>query len=260
MLEFHQWSDYNNSAVMKYYYLSVDKQIQGPYSGAEIVSMQQDGIINENTLLAVAGDNRWRVASAFVIEANELECSTWNNSVAASMDHQEVPGQVYAQSSVGGIGKIFTWKGRLNRKKFFLSFSGLLAVFYLVVCSAGWVISPELAERIMLISSSAGNELDIFKELSWYLILYAYFLVISWPLLFFSALSLLVRRFHDIGLSAVWPALGMIFVFSSIFIEDFVDSATLLYILDAIVMSILLLVCLYPGKNGENKYGSGDIS
>ena len=252
MLDIAQGNDYNSCAVMKYYYLNADKKIQGPYSASEIVYMQQDGTIDSTTLLAAAGDNRWRPASSFTFEVTEEHCSTWNNNEIATVCYRNASKRFGVLS---GISRMFTWQGRMNRKKFCLAGCALAGFAALLVSSPGWVFSPELAEEILAKSSNMEPAIEFVKNLQWYIILYAYFLIFSWPVLFFSLLSLLVRRFHDVGLSAIWAFLAYLFLSASLFLEDFTTQMTLLYTLDAIVVLFLLIVCLWPGVRGDNRYG-----
>ena len=237
---------------MKYYYLSADKKIQGHYSASEILSLLQDGVIASTTLVTAAGDNHWRSAPSFAFDVTETECSTWNKEeVILSRCGDDSSGV----GLLSGISRIFTWQGRLNRKKFCLAGCALAGFAALLVSSPGWVFSPELAEEILAKSSNMEPAIEFVKNLQWYIILYAYFLIFSWPVLFFSLLSLLVRRFHDVGLSAIWAFLAYLFLSASLFLEDFTTQMTLLYTLDAIVVLFLLIVCLWPGVRGDNRYG-----
>lgn len=253
ILDIVQGNVYNSCAVMKYIYLSTDKKIQGHYSASEILSLLQDGVIASTTLVAAAGDNHWRPASSFTFDVTETECSTWNKEeVILSRCGDD-------SSGVGllpGISRIFTWQGRLNRKKFCFIGSTLAVISMLMVSSSSWIISPELTEEILAKSSGMELTIDFVKSLRWYIILYAYFLIISWPILFFSVLSLMVRRFHDVGLSAIWSFFACIFLVSSLFLEDVITYLPLLYAFDVAVIFALLIVCLWPGTKQDNSYGA----
>lgn len=256
MLEIRVSTDYNNCAVMKYYYLSADKQIQGPLSGSEIFSMRRDGIINDDTLLAVAGDNSWRPASSYIFETEESDCSTWNNTGEATVDEGTNSSKGILSRIACSIGYIFTWKGRINRGRFWLAFGILVAICSLIIFSPTWVFSPELAQSIIDKASAGQSDMDYLKELDWYIILYAYFLIVSWPVLLFSCLSFLVRRFHDVGFSAIWPVMAVFILFISIFLEDVVNPVTLLYGVDSVVAFLVMLICLWPGTKVDDQYGS----
>lgn len=251
MLDITQGNVYNSRAVMKYYYLSADKMIQGPYSASEMIVMLQDGTLSSTTLVAAAGDNRWRPASSFAFDAAAAECSTWNKEEVIRRG-----GNSPRKNVLVGISGLFTWQGRLNRKKFCFMSSAFAALFALMVYSPTWVISSGLTEEILAESSDMQPSLEFIQNLPWYVILYAYFLIISWPVLFFSVLSLLVRRFHDVGLSAIWPFFAYIFLLGSLLLEDMTTYLVLLYSLDVIVVVALLFVCLWPGAKGDNRYGS----
>lgn len=45
---------------MKYFYLSPDRTPQGPYNAAELTALRASGVIDDDTLAAVAGDAAWR--------------------------------------------------------------------------------------------------------------------------------------------------------------------------------------------------------
>ena len=63
---------------MKYYYLNEDKKPQGPYNENELAAFKQSGLINDETLAAVAGDSKWRRLGDLLNKDVEADCSTWN--------------------------------------------------------------------------------------------------------------------------------------------------------------------------------------
>ncbi len=266
---------------MKIYYLNNEKKPVGPHTKEEILSLKEAGVINNETLAAVAGDSKWRPLSEVV-----SDCSMWNkeeNFAVASANK-------YEESSLWacfkhGIKQYAVFKGRATRKEFW-SFYLFYFIFNYAVGILGDVCmhsaSVQFEERLEAITENEDFSViielltDFFQEpsvIAGYGIsaLYGLFMLIP-----FLAVS--VRRLHDTGTSAlpvILGCVGEVAVLSSIgyLVFEVIHNPNVLYSDSELMQSSLyaltasltfmLIIGVYlfikmlmPSNQFENKYGT----
>lgn len=125
-------------------------------------------------------------------------------------------------SKIGfGEGGLFSWKGRMNRLSFFINYLILLIFMIICVCALVYYGLEENSD----IAIGIGVVVFIF--------------------VFLRSLSLVARRLHDLGISGIGAII--IGIFSGLAGKSEIGSV--------ICLLIQLIVMLYPGTAGENKYG-----
>ena len=265
---------------MKIYYLNSDKKPIGPHTKEEIISLKQAGVINDETLAAVAGDSKWRPLAQVV-----SDCSTWNkdeSSVAA-------PESKYEELSLWacfmrGIKQYAVFKGRATRKEFWSFYLFYIIFNYAVGILGDMCMRSSTAAYETKIESLSENAefsdvfhllVDFFQEpavIVGYGIssLYGLFMLIPF-------LSVSVRRLHDTGTSAmpvILSCIGEVAMRGSVayIVMDMIQNPDYLYNLSEsipqslfvfvaslvfmLVMSIYLFIkMLLPSHQSENKYG-----
>lgn len=126
-------------------------------------------------------------------------------------------------SKIGfGEGGLFSWKGRMNRLSLFINY--LILLTFMIICVSGPLLYYELKEKS-----------DIAIGIS----------IVMLILVFLRYLSLVARRLHDLGISGIGAI--VIWIFSALAGKSEIGSV--------ICLLIQLIVMLYPGTAGENKYG-----
>lgn len=125
--------------------------------------------------------------------------------------------------------KFFNSTGRANRKEYWLFIFNLLIFFSLLFLFV-YFDSPYIVEKII----TAYPNYDTLKIYSIFLSLIMLFsFLLLWPFI-----NLLVRRLHDIGLSAAWLVL-------LIFLRQY-------------ALIVVLIIGFVPGKKEKNKYDNQD--
>lgn len=125
-------------------------------------------------------------------------------------------------SKIGfGEGGLFSWKGRMNRLSFFINY--LILLIFMIICA--YVPIFYGIEEKSDIAIGIGIVMLIFALL--------------------RSLSLVARRLHDLGISGIGAI--VIWIFSGLARKSEIGSV--------ICLLIQLIVMLYPGTAGENKYG-----
>lgn len=266
---------------MKIYYLNSDKKPVGPHTKEEIFSLKQAGVINDETLAAVAGDSKWRPLSEVV-----SDCSTWNkeenSSTLLESKYEEL--SLWA-CFIQGIKQYAVFKGRATRKEFWSFY-----LFYIIFNYAAGILgdmcmygSTAVYEaKIDSISENAELSdvfqllVDFFQEpavIVGYGIsaLYGLFMLIPF-------LSVSVRRLHDTGTSALPVILGCIgemvmlgsmgYLVMDVFqnlhhldiYSESMQSSIFVFIVSLafmIIMGIYLFIkMLMPSNQFDNKYGA----
>ncbi len=266
---------------MKYYYLNNEKKPVGPHTLNEIQNLMQAGVINEETLAAVAGDSKWKPLSELV-----ENCSTWNNGTPVESTVPVAVQEVKEGLSLWGCFtrgfKLYaTFKGRASRKEFW--------GFYLFYVIIGYAVSilTDLVTKIFMpatleeaMDGAMGVEGDLglgMKVCMDYFTnpLFLTLTIISCLIslfMFIPFVSVSVRRLHDTGSNATGVVLGcaalawmygslgylvMVLVDSPDLTEDFsVFVPFILSLLFFLMVSLyLFIMMLIPGNVGENKYG-----
>lgn len=140
----------------------------------------------------------------------------------------------------------FSFYGRVGR----LAFLGRLLIIVLVL--AGVVVLNLFALSSFIFLGPGALIVMVLMTL------FTVFLVMASSL---AALSLYVRRLHDINLSGYWVILVIVlwfikyigvFVYSDLFMVFFHGLSLGLYILNLLILLVLLF---WPGSKGLNKYG-----
>lgn len=219
---------------MKYYYLNSEKQTQGPYSAQEMQELRAGGIINNDTLAAVAGDSKWKPLNEVLKQGDGVEkCSTWNNEPAKcphcghELGTEAVPSvcpechQTIKVSEMGlwacfiyAIRNSFNYKGRATRKEFW----GFYLFYYIFALILSQITNLFITEQTNLFNTrveEAENVELVYQILCTFLKdptvlmtivisqLYALFML-------FPFLAVSVRRLHDVGRSAFAVFLGVV--------------------------------------------------
>lgn len=220
---------------MKYYYLDSDKKPQGPYNRSEMESFKESGFINDETLMAAAGESKWRPLK-LVLSENEDECSTWNNETCSVCPECETKlsgdsshvctncGCVLRKREIGlfeafvdGFKRSFSWKGRATRT-YFWGFVLFSFIFQIII-----------SELLSFVTNAQVNKLEKSVELSQELLDFSIYrqaiieylsdpLVLGTSILAFIInlvfivpfLSVSVRRLHDTGRRATAVVTGII--------------------------------------------------
>lgn len=126
-------------------------------------------------------------------------------------------------SKIGfGEGGLFSWKGRMNRLSLFINY--LILLTFMIICVYGPLLYYGLKEKS-----------DIAIGIS----------IVMLILVLLRYLSLVARRLHDLGISGIGAI--VIWIFSALAGKSEIGSV--------IYLLIQLIVMLYPGTAGENKYG-----
>lgn len=271
---------------MKYYYLDSEKKVKGPHSWAELKEMYDNGILNEETLAAAAGENGWKPLSDLLKE-NGDDCSTWNNSESVNSDLAPSGGLWWTFTTA--IKKSFVYKGRASRKEFW-GFFLFYYIFSLVIEYLSGLLVPAYVSSLFehqMEQASAANDVDLAilalqglcsepMVILGTSIYWIYMILITFPFL-----SITVRRLHDTGRSAAPVIIGCIahlaFVLSILYMCYTVVACTFdansphgfdqhlvapivlvaVSFLFLLVISVYLLVMmLLPGQCGTNKYGT----
>lgn len=120
-----------------------------------------------------------------------------------------------------GEGGLFSWKGRMNRLSLFINY--LILLIFMIICA--YVPIFYGIEEKSDIAIGIGIVMLIFALL--------------------RSLSLVARRLHDLGISGIGAI--VIWIFSALAGKSEIGSV--------ICLLIQLIVMLYPGTAGENKYG-----
>lgn len=120
-----------------------------------------------------------------------------------------------------GEGGLFSWKGRMNRLSLFINY--LILLIFMIICA--YVPIFYGIEEKSDIAIGIGIVMLIFALL--------------------RSLSLVARRLHDLGISGIGAI--VIWIFSALAGKSEIGSV--------ICLLMQLIVMLYPGTAGENKYG-----
>lgn len=217
---------------MKYYYLNEEKKPQGPYKEAELLGFKQSGLINDDTLAAVAGDAKWRPLGELLSKACDIvdsECSTWNKElgncphcgkmIEAASTPEQCP---HCQRSLHGASRglwyafiyalrnSFNYRGRATRTEFWGFFLFSYIISFVFNQLSGLFIQADSLRMEQAIQSAEGND-DL--SLAW--AAFADFFtsptvltvqILSFILgiaLFIPQLSVTARRLHDSGHSII---------------------------------------------------------
>ena len=259
---------------MKIYYLNSEKKPVGPHSKEEILSLKETGLINDETLVAVAGDSKWRPLSELL-----ADCSTWNTVENSGSELN------LWQCFKMAFQKYAVFSGRASRKEFW-SF----VLFYIIFNYAIQIpmnlmtrsVTAAYEEKINACADEAPPSqifnlvLELLQEPT---VLIANGIgIFYWLVMLVPFLSLSVRRLHDTGTKAWGVIVGSIsyvlmfgfscllmkFVLQNMNSENFeveplltivfgLTAAFLCYIAISIYLFIKMLL---PGNKGENKYGA----
>lgn len=120
-----------------------------------------------------------------------------------------------------GEGGLFSWKGRMNQLSLFINY--LILLIFMIICA--YVPIFYGIEEKSDIAIGIGIVMLVFALL--------------------RSLSLVARRLHDLGISGIGAI--VIWIFSGLAGKSEIGSV--------ICLLIQLIVMLYPGTAGENKYG-----
>ena len=259
---------------MKIYYLNSEKKPVGPHSKEEILSLKETGLINDETLAAVAGDSKWKPLSELL-----SDCSTWNTAENSGSELN------LWQCFKMAFQKYAVFSGRASRKEFW-SF----VLFYIIFNYAIQIpmnlmtgsVTAAYEEKINACVDEAPPSqifeliFELFQEPT---VLIANGIgTLYWLVMLVPFLSLSTRRLHDTGTKAWGVIVGsvsyiLMIVSSCLLIKfviqniDFVHSnveplfplvislvgAFLCFIAISIYLFIKMLL---PGNKGENKYGA----
>ena len=264
---------------MKYYYLNSEKKPVGPQTVEEMKVLKQSGVINDETLAAVAGDSKWKPLSELM-----NDCSTWNNQVEGDMNvatsNQESTEELSLWACFTRAFKLYaTFKGRATRKEFwgfYLFYAIINYAISMITDLLTQLVMPETLEAAMERAQGSSKDLALAMRVAVDYLSNPVFLTISiissliGLFMFIPFLSVSVRRLHDTGSGATGVALGVIgivwmYTMIGLFVYTAVTSPEnalsimapfLCSIIFLIIVSIYLFVkMLMPSKVGENKYG-----
>lgn len=219
--------------MTKYYYLNSEKKPQGPYSKEEMQSFLNSGVINGETLAAVAGGSKWQTLSELFSSEDQEECSTWNTELGncphcqLALEGKDVPencpgcGRGIQGHSKGLWGAFlyafknsFNWKGRATRTEFW----GFYLFYYIINQAVNVIINTLIPSDVnaALEKSAESDDLgQIMEGFAAYFqdsIVFAtlLFAIIIWLAFLFPFLAVSVRRLHDTGRSAFAVILGSV--------------------------------------------------
>lgn len=221
---------------MKYYYLNDDKKPQGPYSENELAAFKQSGLINDETLAAVAGDSKWRRLGDLLNKEVEADCSTWNKELGKCphceqmLEGASVPEVCpHCQKSIHGANKglwyaflyavknSFNYKGRATRTEFW----GFYLFSYIISLAVGQITGIFVSEQQAILEQevAALDEnatpaeamriiCDFFTDPS-VIVSQGISIIISLAL-FIPMLAVTARRLHDTGRSVASLVAGCV--------------------------------------------------
>lgn len=221
---------------MKYYYLNEDKKPQGPYSENELAAFKQSGLINDETLAAVAGDSKWRRLGDLLNKEVEADCSTWNKELGKCphceqmLEGNSVPEICpHCQKSIHGanrglwyaflyaIRNSFNYKGRATRTEFW----GFYLFSYIISLAVGQITNIFVSQQQAIMEQEAATldenatPADLVRILSDFftdpsvMVSEGISAVISLAL-FIPMLAVTARRLHDTGSSVVSLIFGCV--------------------------------------------------
>ena len=245
---------------MKYYYLNEDKKPQGPYSENELAAFKQSGLINDETLAAVAGDSKWRRLGDLLNKEVEADCSTWNKELGKCphceqmLEGNSVPEICpHCQKSIHGanrglwyaflyaIRNSFNYKGRATRTEFW----GFYLFSYIISLAVGQITGIFVSEQQAIMEQEAAaldenaTPADLVRILSDFftdpsvMVSEGISAVISLAL-FIPMLAVTARRLHDTGRSVAGLIAGCVS-----YIALFVSFAALIVIIGSNLEAIL---------------------
>ncbi len=166
--------------------------------------------------------------------------------------------------------QMFSWKGRLNRQRYFLRNISLLGMCVLIFASISIILMLFIGMSVVAetITDTPSISLSISTVV---------FLFITASIMFFITILLTIipalwkiRRWHDLGHSGFYLLLTELpYFFIACGLPDFADGSISDYEIAAFVLIMLLilwLVCinlyllLIKGTNGENIYGEDPLA
>ncbi len=200
---------------MKYYYLSKENLLCGPHTFEELQTFLENGEIDSEVMVAVAGDRNWKRFSDVI---KQLDCSMWNSDTNACLyckrdvGDREVPEKCpHCNRWIHGAGRglwwtffyalknIFNYKGRATRKEYW----GFIFISYLVYLILDCVFSIYIS---CFTNSDTAYSVDFFElecidALKVYpgMLILCILLIVIEALICLAQVSLTVRRLHDTG-------------------------------------------------------------
>lgn len=255
---------------MKYYYLNADKKPAGPHTRDELQALKQTGLINDETLAAVAGDSKWKPLAELL-----SDCSTWNSyseDTAVTPRVQKVELSLW-RCFIRGFQKYAVFSGRASRKEFWGFYLFYAIISYAIskvseLCTLSQTMEFQQACEDMEAEeiTSVINMVATYLSEPTVLIASIVSIVVS-LILYVPFLSISVRRLHDTGssalgvilgcasLSAVYGGMGYILVTGGENIE-YPGLIFLFGVFALLVVSLYLFIkMLLPSEPRANKYG-----
>lgn len=261
---------------MKYYYLNEQKEVQGPFTAAEMRRMMVEGVIDGHTLASMEGGSGWQQLAlldltdeaAPSVPAAELgACPHCGTALVAAEVPAECPHcgkalhpgtEDLAQNAWYAFKQSFNYRGRATRREYW-SFM----LFSLIVQYGVPLILGGIAGIMVNVDSISKNGMDSPPAAIWVVIVLSVLIQLT---LLVSSLGVTVRRLHDTGHSGWWVAVTFCCRLSfpvSLALAGFAGD-TRMIMGTILILLILAVVCaslfifiqtLCPSQRGPNQYG-----
>lgn len=246
--------------MMKYYFLNEQKEVQGPFTAAEMRRMMVEGVINGHTLASMEGGSGWQ----------QLALLDLTDEAAPSVPAAELgtcphcgkalhPGtEDLAQNAWYAFKQSFNYRGRATRREYW-SFM----LFSLIVQYGVSFILGGITGIMVDVDSLEGNNLHSLSAAIWVVIILSGLIQLT---LLVSSLGVTVRRLHDTGHSGWWVAVTFCCMLSfpvSLALAGFAGD-TRMIMGTILILLILVVICaslfifiltLCASQRGPNKYG-----
>lgn len=251
---------------MKYYYLNSEKKPVGPHTLDEILALKNSGLINDSTLAAAAGDNKWITLSQLL-----NKCSMWNNSNEGETNHAVEKVNINLWDCfLLGLKKYAVFRGRSSRKEFW-GFYLFYSIANIAVSECSDLIVREQfeifqSEIAQIEDGDLKSMMDVIVAymsnatvLSTCIVATLISLVLLIPFL-----SVSVRRLHDTGSTSLGVIIGCasgaavyIGMFCMYYSATMGIAILTFSLITFLFTSIYLFVkMLMPGDAKTNQYGS----
>lgn len=261
---------------MKYYYLNEQKEVQGPFTAAEMRRMMVEGVIDGHTLASMEGGSGWQQLAlldltdeaAPSVPAAELgACPHCGTALVAAEVPAECPHcgkalhpgtEDLAQNAWYAFKQSFNYRGRATRREYW-SFM----LFSLIVQYGVPFILGGITGIMVNVDSLEGNNLHSPSAAIWVVMILSVLIQLT---LLVSSLGVTVRRLHDTGHSGWWVAVTFCCMLSfpvSLALAGFADDTRMVMgtILILLILAVgcaslfIFILTLCASQRGPNKYG-----
>ena len=277
-----------------YYYLSADKEPQGPHTLDELRALLATGKLTNDTMVSTLGSGNWVSLSTLLSTPQALPaipqqeagpCPACGCKLSATLNllPERCPQCAYRlrpqnpnslwQNFLQALRKSFVLQGRATRIELwsFVLFSTIISVAFLTVVQIAAVIMLP-AEALFALNTPNNNDMPLYMtpEAETALILISTLTVIFNIIIFVPQFTATVRRLHDVGrsgwLAGLYLAACILLPFLAGFLAGFIHQSTAAPILALIIgLTVtlfligfgiyLFILLLLDSHRGTNKYG-----